>query len=303
MDIDEDAKTFLAEAARALARRLRVEEQAPGFLPVRQESSSPAGPARPAPEPSAAGRSRPWTPGVPPGRGREARTRSPSVVRGAPAEPPAPLPPLPGDLDALAQVVAECRRCPLHATRTCTVFGEGRVGCDVMFVGEGPGAEEDATGRPFVGPAGRLLDRMIAAMGLVREECYIANVVKCRPPHNATPSPAEAGACRPYLERQIELVRPRVLVALGRSAAVVLTGRQDAVARLRGTWFHCPSSRESPSGGRVPDDIPVLVTYHPAALLRNPDYKPQAWRDLQLVMARIGKVAPSKGDRGTAGER
>lgn len=295
--MEEDAKTFLAEAARLLARRLRVEARAPGFLPVRESPPTPAGPARPAREPASTWRSRLPVSRSPDDREREAPEPRPVWGRGTPAEPPQPPPPLPDDLDALARVVAECRRCPLHATRTLTVFGEGRVGCDVMFVGEGPGAEEDATGRPFVGAAGRLLDRMIAAMGLVREDCYIANVVKCRPPHNATPSPAEAGACRPYLERQIELVRPRVLVALGRSAAVVLTGRQEAVAHLRGTWFRHPVSGGSPSGGRVLDDIPVLVTYHPAALLRNPDYKPQAWRDLQLVMARVGKVAPSKGER------
>lgn len=300
--MEEDAKTFLAEAARILARRLRVEEGAPGFLPVR-EAPPPAGPERPVPEPATTWRSRLPAPRSPDDREREVPEPRPVRARGIPAEPPPPLSPLPDDLDALARVVAECRRCPLHATRTLTVFGEGRVGCDVMFVGEGPGAEEDATGRPFVGAAGRLLDRMIAAMGLVREDCYIANVVKCRPPHNVTPSPAEAGACRPYLERQIELVRPRVLVALGRSAAVVLTGRQEAVARLRGTWFHHPVSKGVPSGGRVSDDIPVLVTYHPAALLRNPDYKPQAWRDLQLVMARIGKVARSKGERDSTDRR
>ncbi len=291
--MEEDAKTFLAEAARALARRLRVEEQAPGFLPVRR-GRPPAGPLGPVPEPATTGGARLPAPPSPDDRERETAEPRPLRVGGTPA---GPLPPLPDDLEALARVVAECRRCPLHATRTLTVFGEGRVGCDVMFVGEGPGAEEDATGRPFVGAAGRLLDRMIAAMGLVREDCYIANVVKCRPPHNATPSPTEAGACRPYLERQIELVRPRVLVALGRSAAVVLTGRQEAVARLRGTWFHHQGSGEGSSGGRSSDDIPLLVTYHPAALLRNPDYKPQAWRDLQLVMARIGKVVRSKGER------
>lgn len=163
-----------------------------------------------------------------------------------------------------------------------------------MFVGEGPGAEEDATGRPFVGAAGRLLDRMIAAMGLIREDCYIANVVKCRPPFNAVPSLAEAEACRPFLDRQIALVRPRVLVALGRSAAIVLTGHQGAIARLRGTWFDYRQPDQAIPSGRY-DDIPVLVTYHPAALLRNPDLKVLAWRDLQRVMARIGKRAQSSG--------
>ncbi len=266
--MDEHARSFLVEAVRALARRLRVEEAA--ILPVRAEQGV-FGP-RPA-EGSASGSARPVTR---------------HVLLSQPLS-------LPDDLAALARVVAECRRCALHATRTHVVFGEGREGCDVMFVGEGPGAEEDATGRPFVGAAGRLLDRMIAAMGMAREDCYIANVVKCRPPFNATPRPDEVAACLPYLQRQVALVRPRVLVALGRSAAVALTGRQEAVTRLRGEWFSYRVGDLSRSEARTPGDIPVIVTYHPAALLRNPDWKPQAWHDLKRVMARLGRPLPRAG--------
>ncbi len=297
--MENDLKTFLEEAVQALARRLRVEERAPGFLPVK-DSPPQAGPSGVATHPFPT--DTPRLPASPPPDGRSPPQPRPGRVQGTATGPP-PLAPLPDDLDALARVVADCRRCRLHAARTRTVFGEGRVGCDVMFVGEGPGAEEDATGRPFVGRAGQLLDRMIAAMGLAREECYIANVVKCRPPHNATPTPTEAWACRPYLDKQIDLVKPRVLVALGRSAAIALTGREDAVARLRGTWFHYRGPVADLLAGHERDDIPVLVTYHPAALLRNPDFKPHAWRDLQLVMARIGKAVSPRGGRDADGGR
>lgn len=206
-----------------------------------------------------------------------------------------PLLSLPSDLLVLEEIVKSCKRCRLHETRTHTVFGEGPTHCDVMFVGEGPGAEEDAVGRPFVGPAGKLLDRMIAAMGMKRQECYISNVVKCRPPMNATPKPDEAGACFPYLKKQIELVRPRILVALGRSAALVLTGKADAVSRLRGSWYYFSVPSEGQCAAENNGDIPVLVTYHPAALLRNPDLKPQAWQDLKLVLARLGRPVPRPG--------
>lgn len=203
---------------------------------------------------------------------------------------------LPWDLPALASLVASCKKCRLASGRRNTVFGEGPLGAIVMFVGEGPGAEEDAAGRPFVGPAGQLLDRMIRAMKLRREECYIGNVVKCRPPRNAVPLPDEVAACLPYLKRQIEIVRPKFIVALGRTAALALTGRPDAVSRLRGIWFSYTLSQsgqkdeKSQEWNRSRGDIPILVTYHPAALLRNPALKPEAWKDLQLVMARIAAL-------------
>jgi uracil-DNA glycosylase family 4 len=164
--------------------------------------------------------------------------------------------------------VASCTDCPLHATRTKTVFGVGDENADWLFVGEGPGAEEDAQGEPFVGQAGRLLDNMLAAIQLRRgENVYIANVVKCRPPGNRNPAPEEALACEPYLHRQIELIRPRLIVALGRVAAVNLLAREASIASLR---------------GRVHEyrGIPLIVTYHPAYLLRNLPDKAKAWADL-----------------------
>lgn len=185
------------------------------------------------------------------------------------------VPDLPDGLDPLQAMVATCTRCPLHASRTLAVFGEGRREAPtVMFVGEGPGADEDRTGRPFVGAAGQLLDKMIVAMGLLREDCYITNVVKCRPVGNATPLPDQTGTCLPYLQAQIRLLRPRFLVALGATAAHALTGNPEGVARQRGRMLRY-------------GDIPLVVTYHPAALLRNPDYKRPTWTDLQLVMARL----------------
>ncbi len=175
------------------------------------------------------------------------------------------------DWDALEAEVAQCSACPLARTRTRTVFGVGDRGADWLFVGEGPGADEDRRGEPFVGQAGRLLDAMLAAIGLERgRDVYIANVVKCRPPGNRNPEPAEAGCCMPFLQRQVELIRPRLIVALGKVAAANLLGREVAVAALRGR-------RHDYRG------IPLLVTYHPAYLLRNLPDKARAWEDLCLA--------------------
>jgi uracil-DNA glycosylase family 4 len=172
------------------------------------------------------------------------------------------------DWAALKAAVAQCTACVLHATRTNTVFGVGDENADWMFIGEGPGADEDALGDPFVGQAGRLLDNMLAAISLERgENVYIANVVKCRPPGNRNPQPDEADRCEPHLERQIELIRPKLIVALGRVAALNLLDRDASIASLR---------------GRVLDykGIPLLVTYHPAYLLRSLTEKAKAWEDL-----------------------
>jgi len=277
--VDEPLARHVVEAAEALRRFLESEAgdvpalpHRPRPAPVQAPRSAlqdVAGPARPAlpPRPGA----RPQVP--PPRPGHPAGPQGSVPQYGAPFLEEGPA--LPGDLDALEALVKACTCCPLHATRAHTVFGEGsRDRPIVMFVGEGPGADEDRTGRPFVGAAGQLLDKMIAAMGLRREDCYIANVVKCRPPENATPTPDQAGHCLPYLEAQIRVLRPRFLVALGAAAAHALTGSQDGVARQRG--------RVQRRG-----DIPLVVTYHPAALLRNAEYKRPAWADLQLVMARL----------------
>ena len=183
---------------------------------------------------------------------------------------PAPASPGPGTMswDELRSVVAACRKCGLCEARKQAVLGVGDVNADWLFVGEGPGAEEDQRGEPFVGQAGKLLDNMLAAIGLRRgSDVYIANSVKCRPPENRTPTPEQTAACLPYLERQIELIRPKLIVALGRPAAQTLLQSEVKIGAAR---------------GRLHDHrgIPVIVTYHPAYLLRTLQDKAKAWEDL-----------------------
>ncbi len=173
---------------------------------------------------------------------------------------------------ALEQCVVACQRCDLHLGRTHTVFGSGSHSAEWMIIGEGPGAEEDRQGVPFVGRAGKLLDNMIYAIGLRRQEVYIANAVKCRPPENRDPKPEELATCLPYLERQIELLNPRILLVLGRVAAQSLLQTKLPLAKLRGKVHHYASRR-----------IPLVVTYHPAYLLRSPTQKRIAWKDLRLA--------------------
>jgi DNA polymerase len=174
------------------------------------------------------------------------------------------------NLDEVARTIAGCRKCFLCEGRTHTVPGEGSSTAKLMFVGEGPGQTEDQTGRPFVGKAGELLTQIIEAIGLRREEVYIANAVKCRPPQNRKPLPDELAACWPYLERQIELIRPGVLVALGATAAEALLQARKSLAELRGRVHSYRG-------------IPLVVTYHPAALLRNPNWKKPTWDDVRIA--------------------
>jgi uracil-DNA glycosylase len=186
-------------------------------------------------------------------------------------------------LQAIRDEIGDCTRCPLaYAGRRNIVFGDGNPGARLMFVGEGPGADEDASGIPFVGKAGQLLNNMIGAMGLKREEVYIANIVKCRPPANRVPEPVEANTCTQFLVKQIDVVRPEVIVALGATAATYLLGVKQSLASLRGTWHSCRGAK-------------VAVTYHPAFLLRDPRQKGEAWKDLQRVMAEMGLKPPAKG--------
>ena len=180
-------------------------------------------------------------------------------------------------LDAVRAELGDCRRCGLCRGRHNIVFGEGDPHARLMFVGEGPGYDEDRLGRPFVGRAGQLLDRMIAAMQFRREEVYIANVVKCRPPDNRAPAPEEAAQCLPFLRRQIELVRPEAIVLLGSVALKYLLNTATGISKMRGRWTSY-------------ENIPVMPTFHPAFLLRQESAKREAWKDLQLVMARFGKV-------------
>ncbi|HUP92794.1 MAG TPA: uracil-DNA glycosylase [Solimonas sp.] len=180
---------------------------------------------------------------------------------------------LPDNWDGLRALVADCTRCKLCQTRTQTVFGVGVRTAPLMVVGEGPGADEDAQGDPFVGRAGKLLDEMLKAIGRSRSDnVYIANVVKCRPPGNRDPEPEEAAACRPYLEQQIRLVKPKLIVALGRIAAQRLLQSDEPLARLRGPLHHYG-----------PERTPLLITYHPAYLLRSPREKAKSWEDLKKV--------------------
>lgn len=184
-----------------------------------------------------------------------------------------------GRLSVLATEVASCQRCRLCEARTQTVFSRGDPFAELCFVGEGPGADEDQQGEPFVGAAGQLLDKMIGAMGYRRDEVYICNIVKCRPPKNRTPEPDEIAACRPYVVQQLELCRPKFIVALGTTAVKGLLGTSEGITKLRGSW-------------KLYRGIPVMPTYHPAYLLRQPDAKRQVWDDLKLVMVRLGKAVP-----------
>ena len=174
------------------------------------------------------------------------------------------------DWPELRDCVANCTRCELSASRTNTVFGVGNPEADWLIIGEAPGAEEDRRGEPFVGRAGQLLDQMLFAIGQSREKVFIANILKCRPPDNRDPKPAEAEACREYLERQIELLQPQIILAVGKIAAQNLLGSDDPVGRMRG--------RPHDLGG-----VPLVVTYHPAYLLRSPSQKLKSWSDLCLA--------------------
>jgi uracil-DNA glycosylase len=185
-------------------------------------------------------------------------------------------------LVAIHEEIGDCTRCPLaYAGRRKIVFGDGDANARLMFVGEGPGADEDIQGLPFVGKAGQLLNNMIQAMGLKREQVYIANIVKCRPPNNRTPEPVEANTCDQFLLRQIDVVQPEVVVALGATAATYLLGMRQSLSALRGRWHNCRGAK-------------LAVTYHPAFLLRDPRMKVEAWKDLQVVMKELGLKAQAK---------
>lgn len=182
--------------------------------------------------------------------------------------------------EALQQRVSGCTACALHTSRTQTVFGVGDRTAELMVIGEAPGADEDRQGEPFVGRAGKLLNEMLRAMGFAREQVYIANILKCRPPNNRDPQAEEVAQCEAYLKRQVELVAPKLILALGRVAAHNLLKTQTSLARLRGEVHHYGPTR-----------VPVLVTYHPAYLLRTPEDKAKAWQDLQQALRMIREAA------------
>lgn len=285
----------LVEAARQL---VAIEELLGGeYIPVGRRPL-PEGPARAAaPAPAEEGR--------PPTVGDEAVPR-PEAPGGAEASGAAVAVPAAAEPGAAAadmtpqqkaavlreindKEVKVCRRCGLHQGRAHTVFGEGNPHADLMFVGEGPGEDEDRTGRPFVGRAGELLTRMIQAMGLRREDVFIANIVKCRPPGNRAPTPEEVEACWDYLIRQIQTIRPKVIVALGNPAAHALLDTTVGITRLRGQWQLLPPIGVGLAG------IRVMPTFHPAFLLRQytPDNRMKVWSDLQQVMAELGIMPPA----------
>ena len=190
--------------------------------------------------------------------------------------------------------VTGCTQCILSRSRTLTVFGEGSPDANLVFVGEGPGHDEDVSGRPFVGRAGEKLAQMIHAMGLTREQVYICNIVKCRPPNNRAPAPEEAAACWGYLVRQLEILRPKVVVTLGNPATKALLGTTIGITRLRGTWQRLPDIGDGLGG------TPVMPTFHPAYLLRQytPDNRRKVWSDLQQVMDLLGLKPPKRGAPG-----
>jgi uracil-DNA glycosylase family 4 len=185
-------------------------------------------------------------------------------------------------LEVLAETVKGCTRCALHAERIQTVFARGTGTSGLCFVGEGPGADEDEQGFPFVGKAGQLLDKMIGAMGFDRDEVYVCNIVKCRPPNNRKPEPEEMLSCMPYLEEQLVTLQPQVIVALGATAVQGLFGTSEGITRLRGRWK------------LFKGEVPVMPTFHPAFLLRNPAAKKEVWDDLQAVLRQMGRAVPPR---------
>ncbi len=184
-------------------------------------------------------------------------------------------------LEKIRADIGDCRRCRLCEHRTHIVFADGNPKAELVFVGEGPGHDEDVQGVPFVGRAGQLLTQMIEAMGLKRQQVYICNVVKCRPPDNRTPEPNEIATCSPFLVRQLEVIRPKVIVGLGAVAVKTLLASNVSITKIRGQWHEFRG-------------MPLMPTYHPAYLLRNPPAKPDAWKDLQMVMKELGLALPGK---------
>jgi len=208
---------------------------------------------------------------------------APAVEELAPAAKAKALAAIQGEVEA-------CRKCPLCRSRTRTVFGECNPNADLVFVGEAPGHDEDVSGRPFVGRAGKLLTKMITAMGLTREDVFICNVLKCRPPNNRTPTPDEAAACWDYLIRQLQVIRPKVIVTLGNPATKTLLRTQVGITRMRGTWNELPDHGDRLAG------IPVMPTFHPSYVLRQytADIRGKAWSDLQAVMAHLHLPLPKR---------
>ena len=211
--------------------------------------------------------------------------RTAPVPQTRPAQPvasPAPMSPQQrvSEMTRLAAQITACTKCDLHKTRNRTVPGQGCLGCHIMFIGEAPGHEEDAAGVAFAGKAGQLLTKMITAMGFTRDHVFVGDILKCRPPQDRKPQPAELSACLPYLRQQIALIRPQTIVALGSTAAQALLQTDREFSHLRGVWGDL-------------DGVPLMPTYHPAYLLENPAAKRDAWADLKLVLSKLGRTPPA----------
>jgi DNA polymerase len=206
----------------------------------------------------------------------------PAPAKSTPAN--APIAPAPSGkkLEVVRAELGECTRCKLHSGRKNIVFGTGNPHAALVFVGEAPGAEEDRTGEPFVGAAGQLLTKMITAMGFSRDDVYICNIIKCRPPGNRNPEPDEIASCEPFLKQQLASIAPRMIVCLGKFAAQTLLRSEAPISRMRGR-FHAY------------EGIPLMPTFHPAFLLRNPEAKREVWADLQLVMAELDRLGIARG--------
>ena len=243
-----------------------LKEQGLTHVPSSGKTFAKKSPPTPAPKPAAPL----YVPPPPPPK--------PAPVARVPAKPPK------GGKDTLESIAAEiaaCQACALAPTRLHVVPGQGALKPDVMFVGEGPGADEDEQGLAFVGRAGQLLTKMINAMGYTREQVFIGNIVKCRPPGNRVPTPDEMAGCIPYLKRQIAVIQPKLIVCLGATAARGLVNETLPIGKARGSW-------------REFEGIPVMLTFHPAYLLRDPRQKAPCWDDLKAVLARLGKTPPAK---------
>ncbi|MBD3669857.1 MAG: uracil-DNA glycosylase [Gammaproteobacteria bacterium] len=264
MGMDARQQHYLkAMGITAWVRRELPDEEAP----VQESLATVAAPqlseADPAPRPRPAVRSKETTPAP-----------EPNIPA---ADEPAPLPQLDithMDWEALARGVSECQQCDLHKTRMNAVLGVGNARAQWMFIGEAPGVDEDRQGEPFVGRAGQLLNEMLKAVGISRESVYIANILKCRPPNNRDPQPHEVSACHAYLRRQIELVQPKLIIALGRVAAQNLLHSEQSMGNLRGEVHHYEET-----------GTPLIATYHPSYLLRSPGEKRKSWQDLKLALS------------------
>jgi len=300
-DVTDEPRTDRDRLTRAVRQRLESLRRAgidripsPPVLTAvaRPVTSQPVAPA-PRPEPEAPAAKITPPPQEPPRPPRPAAVPTPALPAASlfgeqeienPAVPPGERP---ARLEELRAEVAACTKCPLLAsTRTQTVFGVGSPAARLMFIGEAPGADEDRTGVPFVGKAGQLLTDMITkGMGMTREDVYIANILKSRPPENRNPLPEEIVNCRPFLDRQIGIVRPEFLCVLGKVAASTLLETALPLGKLRGRWHRYRG-------------IPAVVTYHPAFLLRTPSFKKDAWDDLQMLMKAMGLKPPARGGKG-----